>query len=360
MVSAAVSSSAPAVSKPDLKALRQKLMRRRWPLALVWVAFLSGLTTAQVLLSHDQQKAPPQAVLSLEPTPLPLVAGEDPLNRPLVAAPLPGLEETTGEGQLPVIGPDGQTPLRAYAAPFNRADPRPRLSIVLTGIGLQTAPLNEALRRLPGAVVLAFSAHTPGLGKALAAAREGGHEIMLEVPSDRLDASVGDDPGPGALRRALSAGENIQRLHLMMGRGSGYVGFILSPNSWANEDPNLGGALLSEAQKRGLLMITSSDALAGLGQSQGSPVLSRTLALDRELTPEGVEAALAELEQRAREAGQVVAVSPAYPLVLEKLKDWLPGLSHRGIALAPVSALIADQAPPAVPPAASSAAPPAH
>lgn len=324
--------------------LQRTLMQKRWPLTMLWVAFLGGVTTTQIWLSHRAEVQPPQAVLAVDPTPLPLVAGEDPLDRPLVAAPLDGLEETTAEGRLPIIAPDGMMPLRAYAAPFNRHDPRPRVAIVLTDVGPQAAPLNEAIRRLPGAVDLAFSAHTPDLGKALAAAREAGHETMLAAPADRLDAALGDDPGPGALRRALSAGENMQRLRLMMGKGSGYIGLVLTPGTWPAEDSNFGGALLSEVQKRGLAVLSTSEALSQRGQVQGKLALTTTLALDRDLTPEGVSAALAELEQRSREMGQVIAISPAYPLVLEKLAEWLPTLSHRGIAVAPLSALIPEDA----------------
>lgn len=336
---------------PDLAALRQGVQKRRWPLALLWVAFLGGVTSAEIWLSHGAPPEPQQAIMALDPTPLPLVAGEDPLDHALVAAPLPGLEETTAEGKLPIISPQGLSPLRAYAAPFNRNDPRPRLAVVLTGVGLQSAPLNEAIRRLPGAVALAFSAHTPGLGKALSEARAAGHETMVAVPSDRLDADIGSDPGPGALRRALSVNENLQRLRLMFGRGSGYVGFVISPESWINSDPAVAGALASETMYRGLVMLAANDDLAYSAQAQGSPVLSTTVRLDRDLTPAGVEAALAELEQRTREMGQAVAVTGPYPLVLEMLNNWLPELTHRGLALAPVSALVADPAPSAAAPA---------
>src|SRR5205085_1494179 len=73
----------------------------------------------------------------------------------------PALLEAGPYGRLPRIGPDGRTSIRAYGRPFDRQDPRPRVGLVIGGLGMNAAVTEEAIRRLPGPVTLAFSPYAP-------------------------------------------------------------------------------------------------------------------------------------------------------------------------------------------------------
>jgi polysaccharide deacetylase 2 family uncharacterized protein YibQ len=321
---------------------------------LIWVAFLLGLLGADLWFTTRQSPVLPIAAVELGPVPLPLVAGQEPRDRALPPAPYPGMVQQTTEGKLPTLAADGTPPYRAYAYPFDRSDARPRITIVVTDVGLQASLLENAVRKLPGSVALAFNAYAPNLDQQLANARQAGHETMLVVPADGLDPAS-YDPGPGAMRNALTADENMQRLRLIMGRGFGYIGLLLDPRTAVLATPNLAGALLTEGQARGLALLSGNPEFTKMGLAQGSPAVDITLSLDRSLDPAAVDAALAELEQRARESGHVVAITALYPFMTDKLANWLPTLSQKGLALAPLSAVVpeppasADEPPPSAP-----------
>ena len=55
---------------------------------------------------------------------------------------------------------------------------------------------------------------------------------------------------------------------------------------------------------------------------------------------QAIDAALNQLEQSARLTGRAIGVTAPYPLMVERLQVWLKGLPERGVALAPVSAMV--------------------
>ena len=78
---------------------------------------------------------------------------------PLASAPDPALIEFSSAGGLPVIAADGRLPRQVYARPYEPADGRAKLVVIVAGIGLNKAASEAAIERLPGAVVLAIDAY---------------------------------------------------------------------------------------------------------------------------------------------------------------------------------------------------------
>lgn len=327
----------PALPRLPTQRLVALWKKHHWAVVALWLAFVAGLLGADLYFAHRQSAPLPEARLDVGPIPLPLVAGVDPVDQPLPPAPAPGLEENVAEGKLPVIAPDGRTPLDVYAYPFDHSEARPRISIILTDVGPQPSLLNDAIKRLPGSIALAFSPYTPAVGEQMANARKAGHETLLMVPADSLNP-LAYDPGPGALRNSLSVGENMQRLRLLMGKTTGFAGLVLNPDTAVLNTATLAGALLTEGQQRGLALFSVSPDFTDMGVAQGSPTALVSTALDASLNPADLDGVLANLEQRARESGQVVATSALYPFVINKLAAWLPTLAAKGIAIAPPSA----------------------
>jgi hypothetical protein len=74
----------------------------------------------------------------------------------LAPAPDPRLVERTRYGLLPRIGPDGIRPAQIYARP---APPktRPRVAILVGGLGISQSATAEAIAKLPPEVTLAFA-----------------------------------------------------------------------------------------------------------------------------------------------------------------------------------------------------------
>ena len=59
-----------------------------------------------------------------------------------------------------------------------------------------------------------------------------------------------------------------------------------------------------------------------------------------EISRVAIDERLAEVERIAQEVGAAVAVAQPYPVSLERLREWIQTLDEKGIALAPVSAVV--------------------
>jgi polysaccharide deacetylase 2 family uncharacterized protein YibQ len=73
------------------------------------------------------------------------------------------------------------------------------------------------------------------------------------------------------------------------------------------------------------------------------PFAERDVFIDNELDVQSVLRALAHAEQIARHRGYAVGMGHPHDVTIEALKRWLPDLDARGIALVPISAIVARQ-----------------
>lgn len=316
-----------------------------WLFVGLWAVVLLGFGLAGLLMGKPAADDLSPVLVDVPPIAPLLVAGQMPTDHALSPAPDARITEDVSEGKLPVVA-GGLSPLNVYNYPFNPADTRPRIAVVLTGAGPQTEQLTKALEVLPGSVGVALSPVTPDMSEKLRAVRAAGHETLLSVPMESADTDH-FDPGPGALRRSLTAEENLHRLRLLMAEGSGYLGLALDPSAGLLDNTLLNQALLDEAKRRGLLWLAPGDTMTNfsdMGMQSGAAVVSGDVVrLDDVLTPGGLEAAFLRLETMARMKGQAVAVGAPYPLLVERLSRWLPSLEEKGLALAPISALAAPR-----------------
>ena len=145
--------------------------------------------------------------------------------QPLAGVPDAALVEQSSLGPLPKVGADGRKPWQVYARPMDLKDDRPRISIVIIGLGLSRDATDAAINRLPGPVTLAFDPYATGLDDWVPLARQAGHEILLGVPMEPHDFPA-RDPGPQALMTSVDPQENLGRLTFLLSRLSGYIGII--------------------------------------------------------------------------------------------------------------------------------------
>ena len=75
------------------------------------------------------------------------------------------------------------------------------------------------------------------------------------------------------------------------------------------------------------------------------PTGAADVVIDADPTPEAVEAALTRLEALARRRGGAIGVASALPASVERIARWSAGLEARGVALVPVSAMMARARP---------------
>ncbi len=285
---------------------------------------------------------PPPAPPAPEPPPIPV-----PWRGGLAPAPDLVLIERSRAGLLPIIGEDGRQPWKVYARPFDDNDTRPRIAVVISGLGLSGAATEAAIRRLPGPVTLAFAPYAKGLDRWVPLARAAGHEVLLTLPMEPVNYPA-NDPGPYALLTSLSAAQNLDRLRWVLSRSTGYVGLIdFMGSRFATSERDL-RPVLEELKKRGLMFVDSRSSLlsvgAGTARQIGLPRAMNDLFIDLHASRAAIDQNLSELERIARDNGHALGVGAPYPVTLERLSAWLTGLDVKGFALAPVSA-VADKQP---------------
>jgi polysaccharide deacetylase 2 family uncharacterized protein YibQ len=270
----------------------------------------------------------------------------------------PGLTETSSDGPLPMIGADGRKPMDVYARPFDRNDPRPKIAVIVGGLGLGEAVTQAAVDRLPEGVTLAFTPYGSSLQGLVSTARAKGHEVLIEMPMEPYDYP-NNDPGQNTLLTGAQGGDNPVRLRWLMSRVMGYAGMINSQGAKYLTSPADVKWILGEATRRGLYLVDNGQAEQSIARElaaeAGGGFARGDVQIDRNPIREAIDREFAVLEDLAKQRGAAIGVAAAFPVTIDRVSAWAAGLELKGIALVPVSALIDVR--PLVAPAPSVAAP---
>jgi polysaccharide deacetylase 2 family uncharacterized protein YibQ len=253
---------------------------------------------------------------------------------PLPPAPLEAVSRRTAEGILPVIGPGGLTPARAYARPF-KASGRPRVAIIVGGLGLDAATTRLALESLPPQVTLAFSPYAPGLQDWINQARARGHEVLLEAPMEPEDYPD-NDPGPHTLLASAEAADIQARMNWLLGRATGYFGVTnYMGDRFAASDSGM-TAFMTVLRQRGVAFLDDGSMSRRPGAWARA---SANRIIDEEQNPAAIVGQLNALEALAKGNGQAMGTGFSYPVTVEAVARWTAGMEARGLQLAPASAM---------------------
>lgn len=251
------------------------------------------------------------------------------------------VSERSQFGILPRVGEGGLLPRTVYARPF-AATEKPKISIVLTGVGIGSRGTTDAIMKLPGEVTLAFAPYGRDLENQVQRARREGHEILLQVPMEPLDYPE-SDPGPHTLKARATTRENIERLHWLMSRFTGYVGLTNFMGSKLTAETGAYGSLLDEISQRGLLFLDDGNSTRSRTAEIGRKIGLPARVADRIHDTNDVKSLgmlLSEAEVLARKNGSAILCIPALPANIDRISTWARELAGRGIVLAPVSANI--------------------
>ena len=152
------------------------------------------------------------------------------------------------------------------------------------------------------------------------------------------------DATPHPLKTSASNAENLNSLRWLMSRFTGYVAVVNRLGGKFTADARSMSPVLTEIAARGLGYLDDGasprSVAPEVAQTLAMPSARADLIVDANPTPEGVEAALARLLDRARERGSAIGVASASPVSVERLARWANGLESKGVALVPLSALM--------------------
>jgi hypothetical protein len=312
----------------------------------------SGSGMAEVVLDLPPPAAAPAAEVAPASATLdsPPATAEADATQP-AEPPAEAAAETAGAPELAAVEPAATPPVideaslpawKRFARAFPANDVRPRIAIVVTGLGLKEELTLAAIEQLPAEVTLSFSPYSRRLTELMDAARAAGHEVLLDLPMEPR-TYPNDDPGPQALLTSLDSGENMRRLDWVLGRADGYVGVATYMGSRFTASPDHLRPILEELADRGLLFLDSRYGADSTGPQLaaeiGVPRAVNDRFLDSEPSRAAIDARLAQLERQARTKGAAVAMALPYPVTVERVTGWAKTLAAKGVALAPISAL---------------------
>ena len=256
-------------------------------------------------------------------------------------APDPALIKRTDNGPLPIIAPDGRTPLQIYARPYNETG-QPRIAIVVGSLGMSEATTLAAIQQLPGGVTLSFAPYGRNLQDHVNLARAAGHEVLLQVPMEPMNYPA-DDPGPHTLLTSLTIKRNLKRLDWLLSRFSGYVGVVnYMGGRFTSVEFHL-LPVLETMQARGLMFLDSkvapSSVVIDVANRIGLYFASNDRVIDEVVSRSAIDSRLLELEHIALASGSAIGIGFPYPVTIERLAQWAYTIDDRGFDLVPVSAL---------------------
>ena len=275
-----------------------------------------------------------------------IVTPREPAKEVIPLAPAdPTLLQETSRGALPIISPDGREPWQVYGRPLPAPSGLPRMAVIVSGLGLSADATARAIK-LPKEVTLSFTPYGADLEADVAAAREAGHEVLLDLPMEPISYPA-DDPGPHTLLTSLNPSDNIARLDWLLGRFKAYVGVINHMGSRFTASPEPLRPILRALKDRGLMFVdsrsTSKSVAAGLAGQMQLPRAMNDRFLDHEPTRGAIDQSFAAAEGDARARGYALVVARPFPVTLERMAAWLPMLESRGIEIVPVTALADKQ-----------------
>lgn len=254
--------------------------------------------------------------------------------RPLPAAPITGLHQPGPDGPLPRIAPDGRVPAQAYARPF-QSNGKPRVALIVGGLGLNPTTTRAAIERLPAEVTLSFVPYAEGLQGWIDLARAQGHEVMIEIPMEPTGYPA-NDPGPYTLLASSEPAEIEARLNWLLSRATGYFGVTnyLGDRFLTSEAGMT--AFTGVLRQRGVAFLDDGS----MSRSRGAWArASANRIIDEQQSPAAIVGQLNALEALAKSRGQALGSGFSYPVTVEAVARWTAGLDARGLQLAPASAM---------------------
>ena len=265
-------------------------------------------------------------------------------DKALPPAPISGLTQSSPFGQIPAISAGGLTSLSAYKRPFTPAAGLESVSLIIGGLGVNSALTEQAINELPADVTLSFAAHSRGLNSWIAKARAKGHEVLLELPFESAEFNAGESGADRTLMVTRNTDANPRNLNWLLSRGQGYFGITNYNGDVFLTRADAAAPLLDRLARLGLGFVFdgsySAGTLPALASAANLPFASGYTLIDTVQDGALITSELERLSAAATSGSGPIGVGFTYPETLSAVKSWTAGLKAQGLELAPASAAL--------------------
>ncbi len=232
-----------------------------------------------------------------------------------------------------------EKPVVVKPEPFvRRAGAPAQIIVIIDDMGMDRKR-SKAIAQLPGPLTLAYLPYAPNLPEETGAAKARGHELIIHMPMEPMDAHT--NPGPIALKTGMSDAAMDDMLAKAFASFDGYVGINNHMGSKLTQDEHAMRHVMAALKARDLLFVDSktigSSVASHMAAEAGLRYADRDVFLDNVNTVEAVRRNLNQLERVADKKGFAIAIGHPKDGTIGALKEWLPTLKARGFELVPVS-----------------------
>lgn len=264
----------------------------------------------------------------------------------LAHLPDPKLAENSEFGVLPKRSPDGLRPMDVYSRQpdtdgnFGVA----RVVLVVGGIGISQTGSQQAIRKLPAAVTLAFAPYGNSLTRWMQAARKAGHELLLQIPMQPFDYPA-NNPGKHTLVTGGDS-DNLENLRWLLARITNYTGVTNFQGGKFVTDRAAMKPVFDEFARRGLLFLDDGSVRNSLTADAADaallPYAKSSLQLDAVRNRKSIRNRLEELSAEAKRTGLAIGYANAFPESIDMISTFAREAGSNGIEITPISAIVKD------------------
>lgn len=226
--------------------------------------------------------------------------------------------------------------------------PRPEkegmLALILDDAGYNLEEL-QAFLDMPGPFTVAVLPNLPHSREAARMVLAAGKDLILHCP---MEATGGENPGPGALFVGLEPQEIQVRLEQAFASVPGALGMNNHMGSRATADTALMTAVLGFLKREGKFYIDSRTTPDTVGpriaQTLGVPFAQRNVFIDDDTTAEQIQSAWSRGVEEAKDRGSAILIGHVQNrAVLDILKNGERELSVRQVRMARLVDVIAQR-----------------
>lgn len=261
--------------------------------------------------------------------------------------PDPALLEEGATGVIPKRAEDGRRPMDVYARQPNTTGNFgvARVVLIMGGMGISQTNTQLAIDRLPPSVTLAFAPYGNSLNRWMKAARQAGHELLLQIPMEPFGYPQ-QTAGPHTLATSADPIENITHLHWAMSRITNYVGLMNYQGAKMLADPDALKPVFDEIAERGLLFVDDGSASGSRSREAASasilPFAQAHLVIDAVRSRKAIAEQFAALVDEAKRTGIAIGVANGFEETITMMAEFAGQASALGVEITPVSAIVSD------------------
>ncbi len=237
-------------------------------------------------------------------------------------------------------GVSENSPLARNARAFSNIEGKPTVSLIVSGLGTNATRTRAAIDELPPEVTLSFAPTSDNLRTWVRRARRAGHEVLIELPMEPYDYGR-QRPHAQVMQVGVSADTNKERLAKLLARTPDYVGVMNYQGAKFATDETAVDPIVAELSAKGVAFFEDGSLIRsefeGSARDAGLAFGKATAWIDARPAADEISQNLLVLETTARERSAALGTSMPFPVSIDLLKEWIPTLEDKGIALAPAS-----------------------